>query len=90
LKHPESSDRLKQDLRKPQEGQWLSWESDAFATRRSWVRIPSAPPNLSRGYGIDAVTPFSLVSILVSIVPAICPSNPAPHFHKNGVQLPST
>ena len=39
-------------------GQWLSWESDAFATHRSWVRIPSAPPVLLRGYSVDAVAPF--------------------------------
>ena len=27
-------------------GPWLSWESAAFATRRSRVRSPSGPPNV--------------------------------------------
>ena len=34
-------------------GPWRSWERASMASRRSWVRIPSAPPKLkgrSKGY----------------------------------------
>src|SRR2546429_5653975 len=27
-------------------GPWRSWERASMASRRSWVRIPSAPPNV--------------------------------------------
>jgi hypothetical protein len=31
-------------LRLPPVGPWRSWERASMASRRSWVRIPSAPP----------------------------------------------
>ena len=34
------------NLRPPPVGPWRSWERASMASRRSWVRIPSAPPTL--------------------------------------------
>src|SRR6516225_3606111 len=34
------------NLGTPSVGPWRSWERASMASRRSWVRIPSAPPTL--------------------------------------------
>src|SRR5437899_1925008 len=31
-------------------GLWRSWERASMASRRSWVRIPSAPPNFKKNH----------------------------------------
>ena len=40
----------RQQFRTVHMGSWLSWESAAFATRRSRVRSPSGPPDKNRNF----------------------------------------
>src|ERR1700738_4384554 len=47
----ESSARMLTSLIDPV-GPWRSWERASMASRRSWVRIPSAPPKI-KGSGPD-------------------------------------
>src|ERR1700681_2433452 len=51
----EASTRMLTSLNRPV-GPWRSWERASMASRRSWVRIPSAPPNVAAGKGACPTT----------------------------------
>src|SRR5208337_4900952 len=53
-------------LEVPPVGPWRSWERASMASRRSWVRIPSAPPRFlgpTRRHGLQNV-PATWVTLL--------------------------
>src|SRR5258705_9043495 len=67
-------------------GPWRSWERASMASRRSWVRIPSAPPNpQKRNKNVGSViTVAQLQKTADEISPALRFFQHATHFQSNG------
>src|SRR6266404_9082749 len=74
------------NLRPPPVGPWRSWERASMASRRSWVRIPSAPPNpQKRNKNVGSViTVAQLQKTADEISPALRFFQHAAHFQSNG------